>query len=122
MCSSILGPATTPSFVTCPTINIEILSLFASCIRTDVDSLTWLTLPGADAVFSQYIVCIESIITTSGIVFLTTSSITSRFVSQRSDSFSENSPILSARSFICLRDSSPDMYKTFFDTERFRHT
>ena len=67
-------------------------------------------------------VCMESIITTSGIVFLITSSITSRFVSQSSDSLSENSPILSARSLICLSDSSPDMYNTFFDSARLRHT
>ena len=56
ICSSTLGPATVPSFVTCPTIKIGIPIPFASCISTWVDSLTCETLPGAEDTSSLYIV------------------------------------------------------------------
>ncbi len=62
-------------------------------------------------------------ITISGFCCRMTSSMTSRFVSHNRATSSPNSPILVARSLICFRDSSPDMYRTFcFLTERFRHT
>ena len=123
ICSSTLGPATTPSFVTCPTIKIDIARPFASCINVFVDSLTWLTLPGAELTSSLYMVWMESMITISGFCCRMTSSMTSRFVSHNRATSSPNSPILVARSLICFRDSSPDMYRTFcFLTERFRHT
>ena len=61
--------------------------------------------------------------TISGFVLLITSLIVSRLVSQSSDKVSPNSPIRSARIFICCRDSSPEIYNTsVFCMERFRHT
>ena len=87
---------------------------FASCIRTFVDSRTCETLPGADDTSSLYIVWIESITTTSGVSFSITLCIVARFVSHRRYRLSENSPIRFARSLICFKDSSPDIYRTFF--------
>ena len=108
ICSSTRGPATTPSFVTCPTIKIAIFSRLASCISTLVASRTWLTLPAPELISSQYIVWMESMITTSGLYFRIVSCITSRFVSHSIARSFLNAPSLSARSLICCRDSSPD--------------
>ena len=113
MCSNTRGPATTPSFVTCPTIKIAIPKVFANIIRTLVDSLTWDTLPGAADTFSWYIVWMESITTISGLLSLTTCSISSRLVSHNSFKLSPNSPIRLARILICFSDSSPEIYKTW---------
>ena len=122
ICSSTLGPATTPSLVTWPTINIDIPMLFAICIRTEVDSLTWLTLPGAELISSRYIVWIESIITISGLTDLIADSTASRFVSHKSCILSVKSPIRPALNLICLSDSSPDIYSTFLPAaETLRH-
>ena len=55
-----IGPATTPSFVTCPTTKIVMPCSFARRIKTLVVSRTWLTLPGAEPISSLYIVWIES--------------------------------------------------------------
>ena len=59
-------------------------------------------------------VCIESITTTSGFSLSTVSFIIFRFVSQRKLKFSVISPILFALIFICLRLSSPEIYRTSF--------
>ena len=48
MCSSTRGPATIPSLVTWPTMKMATPRLLAICISRLVDSLTWLTLPGAE--------------------------------------------------------------------------
>ena len=112
ICSKVRGPATAPSFVTCPTIKIDISNLFAICIRTAVASLTCDTLPGADATSSLYIVCIESIITIDGFSFSITFPTISRFVSHNSFNESVKFPILSALILIWFKDSSPDTYKT----------
>ena len=108
MCSSTLGPATTPSFVTCPTIKMITPSPFAICIRTEVLSLTWDTLPGAEDTASLYMVWMESMTTTSGFSVSIASRMSSRFVSHSSRRRSVKSPIRFARSLICCRDSSPD--------------
>ena len=60
------------------TIKIVIFSPFASCISMDVVSLTCETLPGAAATSSLYIVCIESIITISGLFLVRISSMLPR--------------------------------------------
>ncbi len=109
MCSKTLGPATIPSFVTCPTIKMDIPSPFASRSRLPVVSLTWLTEPGDAWISSRYIVWIESITTSSGLSANTTASTRSRFVSASSKRFPEASESLSARILICWGDSSPDM-------------
>ena len=56
MCSSTLGPATTPSLVTCPTTKMAMPWVLAVCISMLVDSRTWLTLPGAEDTSSRYMV------------------------------------------------------------------
>ena len=48
MCSRTRGPATVPSFVTWPTIKMEVPMPLASCKNRFVASRTWDTLPGAD--------------------------------------------------------------------------
>ena len=37
-----------PSFVTCPTMNVGIPLFFAMIMSRMADSLTWVTLPGAE--------------------------------------------------------------------------
>ena len=66
MCSNTLGPAMFPSFVTWPIIIVVIFLDLHILITCDVISLTWLTLPAAAVNSSEYIVWIESIITSFG--------------------------------------------------------
>ena len=68
MCSSNLGPANEPSFVTCPTINVDIPILFEIFINLEVPSFIWLTVPGAEDISGLYTVCIESTIIKSGFI------------------------------------------------------
>ena len=70
MCSKTLGPAMFPSLVTCPIIIVVIFLDLHTLIICDVISLTWLTLPAAAEISSEYIVCIESIITNFGFKFI----------------------------------------------------
>ena len=123
MCSKTLGPATTPSFVTWPTIKMEIPIPFAICINTPVDSRTCDTLPGAEETSSLYMVCMESMITICGFSRSITVFIVSKFVSHKSVSESPKVPIRSALILICCRDSSPDIYNTRTPfSDKFRHT
>ncbi len=104
------GPATTPSFVTWPTINIDTCRLLASFIRTLVASLTCPGLPGACPASSLYIVCIESIITMPGFISVIADETAKRSVSHNMYRLLSKLPSLSALIFICLGDSSPDTY------------
>ena len=56
-----------PSFVTCPTIKTGMPLPLASSISLPADSLTWLTLPGADSRLEVQTVCIESTTITRGV-------------------------------------------------------
>ena len=89
-----------------------IIVVIPSCLHVliilDVISLTWLTLPGADVISSEYIVWIESIITSFGLNFIISSSIMLISVSPRNIMSSLFIPSLSALIFICSADSSPD--------------
>ena len=91
--------------------------VICSCLHVRISfpviSLTWLTLPGLDVISFEYIVCIESIITSLGLIFNISASIISISVSPRNNIFSLFIPSLSALIFICSADSSPEMYKTF---------
>ena len=109
MCSNTLGPATTPSFVTCPTMKMEIPIPFAICIKTPVDSRTCDTLPGAEETSSLNIVWMESITTICGFSRSMTAFMVSRFVSHSSFRLSPKFPIRSARILICCKDSSPEI-------------
>ena len=109
ICSSTRGPATTPSFVTCPTIKIVTPYPFAICIRRFVDSRTWLTLPGAEEISSRNMVWIESMITMSGFDLSMAPWIVSRFVSQRNKRSPVITPMRFARILICFKDSSPEI-------------
>ena len=62
---------------------------------------------------SENIVCIESIITSFGLIDNIFSSIFSIFVSDKNNKLSFFTPNLSALSFICSPDSSPEIYRTF---------
>ena len=80
-------------------------------------------LPGAAEISSSYIVCMESMITTSGTTLRIVSSTVSSPVSQNNSRLSENSPRRLALILICRKDSSPDMYSTFLPSPaRFLHT
>ena len=113
ICSKTLGPAIFPSLVTCPIIIVVIFLDLQIFIILAVISLTWLTLPGADDISSEYIVCIESIITNLGSNSFIFSSIISISVSPKNKISSLWIFNLSALNFICSADSSPETYKTF---------
>ena len=66
ICSSIFGPAIEPSLFTCPTRITDTPSFLALPINAIADSRTCETLPGEEDEYGVYIVCIESIIITSG--------------------------------------------------------
>ena len=85
-------------------------------ITLAVISLTWLTLPGADVISSEYIVCIESIITNLGWISSIVSSILLISVSPKKTIFSFFISNRSALIFICSADSSPETYNTFPST------
>ena len=110
-----------PSLFTWPTRNTAISRLFAICINADVHSLTCTRLPGTDCISDSCIVCIESIITTSGLLSRTPSIIVSQSVHALMYSPSPHTPSLSARSFICLSLSSPEIYSTVLSFARLPH-
>ena len=114
MCSRILGPATSPCFVTCPTMNILILFVLLRKRSLFVASFICATLPDTDEISPLFIVCIESIITTLGFLLNILFSTISKSVSHNKSNSSLNLPSLKLLSFICEYDSSPDIYKTLF--------
>ena len=77
-----------------------------------MDSLTWLTLPGAEDISSLYMVWMESMTTIRGLSVSIALSICSRLVSHRNFSSPVTGPMRLALILICFRDSSPEMYRT----------
>ena len=72
---------------------------------------------------SRYMVCIESMMTTSGFTSSIEPEIISRLVSETKYSSPSICPIRLARILICFKDSSPEIYNTFFaEWARFLHT
>lgn len=65
-CSSTLGPATCPSFVTWPTMMIGRSRSFAMRISVAATSRTWLGCPAAPSINDDETVCTESTITSCG--------------------------------------------------------
>ena len=73
-----------------------------------VISRTWLTVPAAEEISSEYIVWIESIITNLGFNSIIVFSISEISVSPKNRISSLWIPSRSALSFICSADSSPE--------------
>ncbi|CCY19927.1 unknown [Eubacterium sp. CAG:786] len=109
MCSIIFGPAMPPSLLTWLTMNIGISSDFARCMNALVHSRTCTILPADELIAVEVIVWIESIITISGLDFFTACIILSQLFPEASIKLLlPETPSRSARSFICLSDSSPE--------------
>ena len=100
MCSIIFGPAMPPSLLTWLTMKIGISSDFARCMNAFVHSLTCTTLPAEEVIPLEVMVCIESIITISGLFFLTAWIMLSQLLPEASSSPPPVTPSRSARSFI----------------------
>ena len=113
ICSNSLGPAKDPSFVTCPTINVDIPIFLEIFINLEVPSFIWLTVPGADDISGLYTVCIESTIIKSGFTLSKYASIILKLFSENINRLSVFTPNLCALIFIWDWDSSPDIYSTF---------
>ena len=60
------GPAIAPSLVTWPTSTIAAPLSLAKRISSCAEARTWLTVPGAPSIRSEYMVWIESITTRAG--------------------------------------------------------
>lgn len=80
-CSRTFGPASVPSFVTWPTMNVATASFFAILVNLAAHSLTWETEPGTEEIPSSYMTWIESMMSTSGRYFTTSPSTRSAEVS-----------------------------------------
>ena len=109
ICSSILGPARSPLFVTWATMNTGMPPVFPILISSFPQARTCETLPGDDSISEVYIVCMESIMRKAGFIRAHISLTLSILVSERIRRSSESSPhTLSALIFICSSDSSPE--------------
>ena len=113
ICSNNLGPAKAPSFVTWPTIKVDIPIFLDIFMNFEVPSFIWLTVPGAEDISGEYTVWIESTIINSGFIFSKCASIILRLFSAKIYKFCELTPNLLALIFIWDSDSSPDIYNTF---------
>ena len=111
-CSSTRGPASAPSFVTCPTSTIATDRFFATRASRPATSRTWPTDPAAPVSPAACSVWTESITQTSGRSASSVASTTSRSVSATTGTRSASSPSRSARSRTCTADSSPETYRT----------
>ena len=107
MCSSTLGPAICPSFVTWPTSSTAVPLVLAKRTSSAVHSRNCETAPGADSIRSEYMVCMESTIRTRAARLDPALTISSTQVSASSRAVAASSPKRRARSATCLKDSSP---------------
>ena len=107
MCSSTLGPARPPSFVTWPTSTTDVCVCLAMRVSRAADSRTWVTLPGALVEASTCITWMESTIATRGACSAMSAAMASTRVSAAARRASSGSRKRCARSAICSRDSSP---------------
>jgi len=113
MCSSSLGPASAPSFVTWPTRTTVVVPRLQASTISVATARTWLTLPGRPSALSDVNVCTESTISRSGAPSPSSNGSTSstRDVDNASK-LSCSIPRRLARSLICGNDSSPLAYRT----------
>ena len=112
MCSSVLGPAMPPPFVTCPTTKTAVPLSFAKRISRAAHSRTWPTLPGAPSRSCVNTVWMESTTITEGACATPVAMIVSSSVSLSNETSPAAASIRSARSLTCSGDSSPDTYST----------
>ena len=110
-CSSVLGPAIAPSFVTCAVITRTLSRSFTQLTSSFAQYLSWFTVPGTIPASAEYTVWIESIIVKTGLRESSASRISSRRIVQRTSIPCEERCRRSARSFICAADSSPETYR-----------
>ena len=80
-CSSVRGPATEPSLVTCPTRIVAIARSLATAVSAAATSRTWVTPPGTPSTSTAAIVCTESMISSLGWTHSTCDTIAPRSVS-----------------------------------------
>ena len=116
MCSSTFGPASAPSFVTCPTMKKVMPRLLAMRCSFPAHSRTCPTLPAAEESALVYTAWMESMTTTVSSVIA--SSMSSRQVSFRSSMELPPSPSRAQRSLTCEQLSSAETYSTFCVLER----
>src|SRR3990167_4848014 len=110
---SSIGPATSPSFVTCPIIKTGVLFFLANETILAVACLICGRDPAKPGISSLVIVWIESMINKLGLIFSTAETTFSKFPFEKINRLSFSFiPILSARIFICPSDSSPETYNT----------
>ncbi|OQC34894.1 MAG: hypothetical protein BWX65_00027 [Bacteroidetes bacterium ADurb.Bin057] len=81
MCSRTLGPAILPSLLICPIRMTGVPLSLAKRSKVAEHSRTWVILPGDDSAISVEMVCMESIMTSSGCIFLMCTKICSNDVS-----------------------------------------
>src|SRR6266487_2515530 len=110
MCSSVLGPAMPPPFVTWPTSSTAGPASLANRMSRAADSRTWPTFPGAPSSSSVYVVWIESTNTTRLPSARAWCSIASSRVSPSTWTAPASSVRRSARSRTWSGDSSPETY------------
>ena len=68
MCSIVLGPASSPDFVTWATMNTGTLRFLAYLMSWPEHSLICVRLPATDSADCEYMVCIESIMMKHGLM------------------------------------------------------
>ena len=105
------GPAIEPSFVTWPTMRTAMPRSFATRMRADATSRTWVTPPAAPSTADDETVWTESRTSSSGRTSSTWPSTADRSVSAARNSFGASALIRSARNRIWAADSSPDTYR-----------
>src|SRR5437773_1813913 len=110
MCSSVLGPAMPPPFVTWPTSSTAGPASLANRMSRAADSRTWPTFPGAPSSSLVYVVWIESTNTTRLPSARAWCSIASSRVSPSTCTAPASTASRSARSRTCSGDSSPETY------------
>ena len=113
MCSSTRGPASAPSFVTCPTSTSEKPRDFASRISSKLVARTCPTVPGALSIVSSHMVWILSITTSARLGSASSEAAISRtLIAAASCSGASSSPKRCARIRTWSIDSSPEIYST----------
>ena len=110
-CSNTLGPATLPSFVTCPTSRIGMPVFLASAVSAAVTARDCATPPATPSTPGACMVCTESTMSSEGFSCSTCPNTTSRSDSAARNSVSFSAPVRCARIRTCPTDSSAVTYK-----------
>ena len=108
MCSSSFGPATIPSLVTWPTSTTAAPRRRAMRTASCAHSRTCMTEPGAESTPSMCIVCIESMMSSSGGLSSTAADTAESEVVAANESGAFSRPRRRARRRSCSAPSSPE--------------